>query len=156
MYRAFAALFHSGIEDAAATDNRAVRVVWASLAVVWALLLLFVGSRPGESFQGSRILSLPGADKAFHALAYGMLGALVARASAPRSPRRALLLGALAGLAWGMLDEWVQGQVPGRTRSWADLLFDTAGAAFGGFLGRSRPRTPSATMPGPRPQGEGS
>ena len=156
MYRAFAALFHSGIEGASAADNRAVRIVWASLAVAWALLLLFVGSRPGESLPQSRILSLPGADKAFHAVAYGLLGALVARAAAPRARRRAVLFGALAGLAWGMLDEWVQGQVPGRTRSWADLLFDTAGAAFGGLLGCSRPRTPSATMPGPRPQGEGS
>jgi VanZ family protein len=155
MYRAFAALFHSGIKSASAADNHAVRLVWASLAVAWALLLLFVGSRPGESLPQSRILSLPGADKVFHALAYGLLGALVARAAAPRAPRRALLLGALAGLAWGMLDEWVQGQVPGRTRSWADLLFDTAGASIGGFLGRSRPRAPSATMSGPHPQGEG-
>lgn len=132
-----------------------MRVVWTSLAAAWALLLLFVGSRPGESLPESRLLSLPGADKVLHALAYGVLGALVARASAVRAPRRALLFGALAGLCWGMLDEWVQGQVPGRTRSWADLLFDTAGAAFGGFLGRSRPRTPSVTMPGPHPQGEG-
>ncbi len=135
----------------------AVRRVWTLLALAWALLLLYVGSRPGESLPESRLLALPGADKVFHALAYGLFGALVARARAPRSPLRALLLGALAGVLWGMLDEWVQGHVPGRTRSWADLLADTAGAACGGFLGRSgrsRPRAPSATMPGPVSRGE--
>jgi VanZ family protein len=127
-----------------------VRPLWTALALAWASLLLFAGSRPGDSLPESPFLALPGADKALHAIAYGVLGALVARASAPRAPLHALLLGALAGLVWGMLDEWVQGRVPGRTRSWADLLADTAGAACGGLLGRSRPPTPSATMPGSR------
>ncbi len=130
------------------------RPVWALLAAAWAALLLFLGSRPGASLPDSRLLDMPGADKLLHALAYGVLGALVARASSPRPATRTLLLGALAGLAWGMLDEWVQGRVPGRTRSWADLLADTAGAACGSLLGRSRPRTPSATMPGPLSRGE--
>jgi VanZ family protein len=120
----------------------------ALAALGWAGLLLFVGSRPGEDLPAP--LLFPGADKGAHALAYGVLGALVARAAAPRGGARSLVLGALAGLFWGMLDEWVQGHVPGRTRSWADLLADVAGAACGGFLGRSRPRGPSATMPGSR------
>jgi len=125
------------------------------LAVAWAGLLLFLGSRPGEDLPKSPLLELPGADKVLHFCFYGVLGALAARA-APRAGRRAVLLGALAGLLCGMLDERVQGHVPGRTQSWADLLADVAGALAGGFLGRFRPRSPSATMPGSRSQGEGS
>jgi VanZ family protein len=133
-------------------NNRGrVRRVFAILALAWALLLLYVGSRPGGSLPESGV---PHADKAFHALAYGVLGALVARAFGARG-RRALLLGALAGLSWGILDEWVQGRVPGRTQSWADLLADVLGAAGGALLARSRPRAPSATMPDPLPRGEG-
>jgi len=131
-----------------------LRPGWTVGAALWAALLLFVGSRPGASLPGGPLLGLPGADKLLHAVGYGVLGALAARASSPRAAGRALLLGALIGLAWGMLDEWVQGRVPGRTRSWADLLADTAGAACGGLLGRSRPRAPSATMPGPLSRGE--
>jgi VanZ family protein len=129
-----------------------VRIVWASLALGWALLLLFVGSRPLGSLPETRV---PGADKAFHAAAYGVLGALVARAAGVRAVPKALLLGAMAGLGWGMLDEWVQGRVPGRTQSWADLLADALGAACGGLLARSRPRASSATMPDPS-RGEGT
>jgi VanZ family protein len=131
-----------------------VRKAYAPLAIAWAALLIFLGSRPGDALPESPLLDLPGADKVLHAAVYGVLGALVARAGAAASWRRAVLLGTLAGLACGMLDEWVQGHVPGRTRSWADLLADTAGALFGGLLGRFRPRSPSATMPDPRSQGE--
>lgn len=133
-----------------------VRKTYAILALAWAGLLLFLGSRPGEDLPKSPLLELPGADKVLHAVFYGVLGALAARAAAPAGRRRAAILGALAGLVCGMLDEWVQGHVPGRTRSWADLLADVAGASCGGFLGRFRPRNPSATMPDPRSQGEGS
>jgi VanZ family protein len=118
-----------------------VRRVWASLALGWALLLLFLGSRSGASLPETGV---PGADKLLHAAAYGVLGALVARGSGVRGARRALLLGALTGLGWGMLDEWVQGRVPGRTQSWADLLADALGAACGAMFFRARPRAPSA------------
>jgi uncharacterized protein YfiM (DUF2279 family) len=131
-----------------------------ALAAGWALLLLFVGSRPGDALPAARLLALPGGDKIAHAFAYAVLGALGAWAAAPRSPRRALLFGLLAGLAWGMLDEWVQGHVPGRTRSPADLLADAAGAAAGGWLAgrlrRSRGRASSATIRGSEPRGEGT
>lgn len=134
--------------------SQRLRPAWTLLAASWAALLLFLGSRTGAALPDSRLLDLPGADKLLHGIAYGVLGALAAKASSPRSTGRALLLGALTGLIWGMLDEWVQGRVPGRTRSWADLLADTAGATCGGFLGRSRQDAPSATMPGPLSRGE--
>jgi len=131
-----------------------VRKAYAILALAWAGLLLFLGSRPGDALPESPLLDLPGADKILHAAVYGTLGALVARSAAASGRRRAVFLGALAGLVCGMLDEWVQGHVPGRTRSWADLLADTAGAAFGALVGRFRPPGRSATMHGS--QGEGS
>jgi len=133
-----------------------VRAVYSLLAVLWAALLLFLGSRPGDSLPRPALLEWPGSDKVLHALVYSVLGVLVARAGGARASRRALLLGALAGLICGMLDEWVQGHVPGRTRSWADLLADTAGAAIGGLLGRFRPPGPSVTMPGSHSRGEGT
>ena len=133
---------------------------YAVAAALWAGLLLFLGSRPGDDLPAQGLLALPGADKAAHAVAYAILGALVASAASPRTAAGALLLGALAGLFWGMLDEWVQGHVPGRTRAWADLLADTAGAAGGAWLGswlhRSRAPADSATMPGSTTRGEGS
>jgi VanZ family protein len=132
-----------------------VRKAYVLLAVAWAALVLFLGSRPRDALPESPLLDLPGADKVLHAAVYGVLGAMVARAAGAKAPWRSLLVGALAGTLCGMLDEWVQGHVPGRTRSWADLLADAAGAAFGGLLGRFRPRSPSATMPGSRSQGEG-
>lgn len=131
-----------------------MRKAYAALSLAWAAFLVFLGSRPGDSLPESRLLDLPGADKVLHAAVYGVLGALVARAAAARGRRRAAIVGALAGLLCGMLDEWVQGRVPGRTRSWADLLADTAGAAFGAIVGRFRPSGRSATMPGS--QGEES
>lgn len=133
-----------------------MRALYSLLALAWAALLLFLGSRPGDSLPKLPVLAWPGADKVLHALFYGVLGALTARGVATRAPRRALVAGALAGLVCGMLDEWVQGHVPGRTRSWADLLADVTGAALGGLLGRFRPPAPSATMPGSESRGEGS
>jgi len=129
-------------------------------AASWAALLLFLGTRPGDALPAKDLLELPGADKLAHALAYGVLGALLAGAAGPRTALAAVILGALAGLCWGMLDEWVQGHVPGRTRAMADLLADTAGAAGGAWLGwrlhRSLARARSVTMPGSSPRGEGS
>lgn len=100
----------------------------------WAGFLLFLGTRPGDDLPASGLWALPGADKAAHALAYGVLGFLLERALAARPGRRALLIGAAAGLAWGLLDEWLQGFVAGRSRDPADLAADTAGAAAGAWI----------------------
>jgi hypothetical protein len=108
---------------------------------LWAAFVLFLGSRPASQLPSGGIWGLPGIDKAAHAAVYGMLGLLLAHASGARRPARALLLGALAGLFWGMLDEWVQGRVPGRTQAWTDLLADVIGAGAGGYF-RARIRPP--------------
>jgi len=105
---------------------------WA-LAALWAGFLLFLGSRPASELPTGGIWSLPGFDKVVHAAVYGLLGLLVANAAGARRPVRALLLGAAAALLWGMLDEWVQGRVPGRTQAWTDLLADVIGGGAGGY-----------------------
>lgn len=80
----------------------------------------------------------PGADKVAHALAYAVLGALLAWATG-----RPGLAVALATL-YGVSDELHQAFVPGRTPDVLDLVADllgaTAGAAAVGFHHRRRRR----------------
>ena len=104
-------------------------------AGLWAAFLLFLGTRPGDDLPAKGFWALPGVDKAGHALLYGVWGWLVHRARPVRGPRAAALVGALAGLALGLVDEGLQGLVAGRSRDAADLLADAAGAAAGSWLG---------------------
>jgi len=101
---------------------------------LWAALLLFLGSRTPQQLPDAPLLDLPGADKLAHALAYGGLGYLLARARGPGSAGRALMTGLVAGLAWGLLDETVQAFAPGRHADGLDLAADALGAAGGAWL----------------------
>jgi VanZ family protein len=88
-------------------------------------------------------------DKAQHAIAYGGLGLVTARATAGGALSG--LTGASALAAWaiaaayGASDEWHQRFVPGRTSDWRDLRADAVGAGaaiaaawLSGILLRSR------------------
>lgn len=100
-------------------------------ALAWAALILFLGTRPVADL---RLPAIPGLDKVAHAGAYGVLGFLVVRALGAAGARRSLLWGAAIGLVWGILDEWTQAAIPGRTAEIGDLLADVAGAAAGGWI----------------------
>jgi uncharacterized protein YfiM (DUF2279 family) len=113
-------------------SGRERALLWAP-ALLWAALLIFLGSRPLSQLPAGDFWALPGVDKAAHATIYGILGFLVARAVRPRGASRSLLLGLLTGCLWGMLDEWVQSHVPGRTPAWTDLAADALGAAAGAW-----------------------
>jgi len=65
---------------------------------------------------------------------YAGLGFLLARATRSASLPAAVLLGALAGLVWGGLDEGLQAFAPGRTPDLLDLLADVAGCAAGAWI----------------------
>ncbi|GLC27331.1 VanZ family protein [Roseisolibacter agri] len=106
---------------------------WAP-AAVWATLVLVATSWPNPGLpQAGRV------DKVLHALSYGLLGWLVGRA-VPASTR-GQLAAAFAGLvAFGALDEWHQGFIPGRATSGADLLADAVGALVGLLLYAARRR----------------
>jgi VanZ family protein len=100
---------------------------WAP-AVVWAVLLLAVSSRPSVpvDLDGGR-------DKIAHFLAYLVFGVLLARAVA----RRGAFLGAVAlGLAFAVVDELFQGLIPGRVPDVSDWVADAAGVLVGVLLYR--------------------
>jgi len=68
-----------------------------------------------------------------HAAAFGLLALLLLRYLRPigfANGWRILLGVGLTITAMGVLDEWVQSMVPGRTASPMDVLADVAGAVF--------------------------
>ena len=112
-------------------------VRWVPLGA-WAGFLLSLGATPGDALpQGGLWDAIP--DKLVHALLYGGLGFLLAHAAGLRRPGRALLIGGLAALAWGALDEWSQTRIAGRSGALADVAADLVGGALGSWL-RARVR----------------
>lgn len=103
-------------------------------AVVWATLVLVATSWPNPGLpQAGHV------DKVIHACSYGLLGWLVGRALPATT--RVQVAAAFAGLvAFGALDEWHQGFIPGRATSAADLLADAVGALVGLLLFAARRR----------------
>lgn len=75
-------------------------------------------------------------DKLAHLLAYGMLAALILRALASAEWRRvsawAVTSAIVAATIYGVLDEWHQSFVPGRTPELADVVADASGACLAG------------------------
>ncbi len=96
-------------------------------------MILFVSSQPFLKPP----LKFVNADKLFHALEYGGLGLLLARAVRGSMTARAPLVAAGIALAIGVVvgagDEWYQSFVPGRESDVRDLLADTAGCAIAQF-----------------------
>lgn len=92
----------------------------------WAALVLTLTSIPNPN-----VPSVPGGDKAAHAIMYGILGGLAAYALA--GVRRPLLAHSVAMLgiaALAALDEWHQMFIPGRSADVADWVADVLGAAL--------------------------
>jgi VanZ family protein len=110
----------------------------ACLALIW--VLSDQPSLPGPGERGSLIRDL--FNYGSHALIYGLLACLVRcdllyRAAAlpgwlTAHPR---VIAALFALGWGLLDEWHQSYIPGRTASPWDALTDLLGAIAGLWLG---------------------
>lgn len=116
------------------TAARRLRGAALALALAWAALVFYLSSRPDP--LPFPVSAFPGEDKVLHALAYAVLGALLALAAAgPRFPgRRAVLLGAALASLYGVTDELHQSFVPGRDTSAGDWVADTLGAAAGAAL----------------------
>ena len=70
-----------------------------------------------------------GSDKLNHALAFGSLGCSGCLGSS--GSRRAILLAAMALIAFGALIEVIQLFIPGRSAEWLDLAADAIGIACG-------------------------
>ena len=99
-------------------------------ALIWAVLLVFIGGRSNVP----RVESPLPLDKAAHFVMYGILGALAMMGwrAAGRVPRLAWVL-ALASLV-GVMDEIHQSTVPGRSPEIADWIADTLGIAAAALL----------------------
>ena len=106
-------------------------------ALLWLALIFTATSVPNPD-----VPAVPGGDKAAHAIMYGVLAALVARALAPMARARRWLVAAAPALALtAAADEWHQRFIPGRSASLGDWLADAAGAGFvllvsGAVIGR--------------------
>ena len=119
---------------------RALRAGWPALA--WAALIFLV------SHQARPLPVAPPfdhADKVVHALVFGLLAALAARALlAAGQPARRALWGAVAAASlYGAADEWHQSFVPGREPDPWDWVADTAGALAGAAAVVGLPRRKS-------------
>jgi VanZ family protein len=100
-------------------------------------LLIAAGIFAASSLPRAQLpeVGFPGIDKLEHGLAYGLLGAALARGWRWQRPAwRSLLTwfaAWIAALVYGLGDELHQLLVPGRMFDLADLLADGVGAALG-------------------------
>lgn len=112
--------------------QRTLRVVAGLVAVAVPLGLLIGGSQP----VAVGLFAAP-YDKLVHALVFAVLAAAMGYASGWRGWRMVLL--AFGGaLAVGVLDEWHQMALPGRSAGWDDLAADAVGAALGAWIAARR------------------
>jgi len=102
-------------------------------AICWAGLIYFLSDQPGMDV----IPLFPGQDKIFHAIVFGVLGFLVlgamharARGYSPAQVWTAVVLTAF----YGMLDEFHQTFVPGRTADTWDVVADVSGGMLGIYV----------------------
>jgi len=103
------------------------------LALLWAGLIFYLSSQSSLDVP----LLFPGQDKLFHLVAFGTLGFLVLGGMRPAGTRyhtAKLLLALLLVVGYGILDEYHQSFVPGRSVDSLDVLADAAGGVIGIWL----------------------
>jgi len=107
------------------------------VAAVMAILWWSSSRQPALDRPHDLVIVLLG--NAAHFVAYFGL-ALAAWLAAPAStPARALDAAVVVfAVGYGVVDEWHQSWVPGRTASAVDLITDAFGAAFGAWFARAR------------------
>ena len=106
------------------------RTAFLLAAITWAGVIFYLSSQP--SIETPALF--PGQDKLFHLIAFGILGFLAMgtrQASQQGHPTRQVWRVVLAVTLYGILDEFHQYFVPGRSADVYDVLAD----AIGGLLG---------------------
>jgi VanZ family protein len=109
-----------------------VRFLFLLLAIAWAGVIFYLSSQPGIDTP----LLFPGQDKLLHLIAFGLLGFLFMGAmKATRSGYRTMQVWIVVGLValYGVLDEFHQYFVPGRSAEIYDALADAAGGLLGAW-----------------------
>ena len=101
-----------------------VRMRWLALLAGFFLLMISIGSVPGEA----NALSDRFGDKLLHTLAYGFMAMLCFHALVAKPLPRALMTIAAIALL-GLIDEGIQSLLPYRNASLADWCFDIGSAA---------------------------
>ncbi len=102
---------------------------YQSPAIGWGMLIFIASSVPSSKIPSLFILSY---DKVIHGIIFFVLGVLVYRAIAPRVTPMVFVggrvLASIGGVVfYGMLDEFHQSFVPGRTMDVKDLCADAVG-----------------------------
>jgi len=99
-------------------------------AVAWAGVLYYLSDQPSLHIPPL----FPGQDKLFHAAVYAVLGVFVSGALLPAQysgdPRRVRLAAVLV-TGYGILDEFHQSFVPGRSADFFDVVADASGGLLG-------------------------
>lgn len=98
-------------------------------ALLWALVILWLGSRPTITIPGGWPI-----DKVGHFGMFAVLGALLAWGLHRAAIRASIAWPLLAGLALGAIDELHQRTLPNRSSELADLVADVAGCALALWL----------------------
>lgn len=104
--------------------------------------IFYLSSLPAKDLPKIWFLNWPFADKVEHFGIYGLLGFAIARALSGGYPgfarfsefKRFILITTVLGAAYGILDEFHQSFVPGRSVDAFDVVADTLGAFSGSCL----------------------
>ena len=108
------------------------RIAFLLAALSWAGLIFYLSSQP--SIETPALF--PGEDKLFHLIAFDILGFLAMgawQASHEGYPTRQVWLVVLAVMLYGILDEFHQYFVPGRSADVYDVLADAVGGLLGAW-----------------------
>ena len=109
-----------------------VRFLFLLLAIAWAGVIFYLSSQPGIDTP----LLFPGQDKLFHLIAFGLLGfLLMGSMKTTSSGYRTMQVWFVVALVatYGVLDEFHQYFVPGRSAEIYDALADAAGGLLGAW-----------------------
>jgi VanZ family protein len=112
--------------------KRSARYLFLALAIGWAGVIFYLSSQPGIDTP----LLFPGQDKLFHLIAFGLLGfLLMGSMKTTSSGYRTMQVWFVVALVatYGVLDEFHQYFVPGRSVEVYDALADATGALLGAW-----------------------
>ena len=108
------------------------RAAFLLAALFWAGLIFYLSHQPSIDMPAL----FPGQDKLFHLIAFGILGFFtmgILRASHKEHQTGQVWLVTIAVMLYGILDEFHQHFVPGRTADVYDVLADAIGGLLGGW-----------------------